>query len=117
MVSFNVNKYFTFEGAYIPLMIVMLIFLALALFVEGTFWLLVGVLGLIMVYYDFDFVRYVKQKGRRFHSLGYFALFSLVLMGMGLLSYYLLIAGVLLAGPGFYIFRKNAGMSIEYGGR
>ncbi|MEM3192609.1 MAG: hypothetical protein QW292_11105 [Candidatus Parvarchaeota archaeon] len=117
MAFVNVNKYLTFEGAYFPLMIIMLIFLVVALFVGGDFWLMVAVFGLIMIYYDLDFVRYVKQNSKNFHLLGYFALISLVIIGVGIFNYYLLALGALLAGPGFYIYRRNVSMSIEYGGR
>ena len=117
MPLFDFNKYLSFRGIYIISMAGAMLFLLIMLRVEISLWYMVLIFGLILVYYDFDFVKRVKDSGSGYKVMGYFALLSLVLIGAGFIYLYLLAVGVLLAGPGFYLYRKKMAMSVEYGRR
>ena len=111
------NRFLSFQGIYIVSMVSSLLFLLIMLFREVSVWYVVLIFGLILVYYDFDFVKRVKESGSGYKVMGYFALLALVLVGAGLINLYFLAVGVLLAGPGFYMYRRSTLMSMEYGRR
>lgn len=111
------NLKLDFQGVYKISMAASLLFLLVMLFFEAAVWYMVLLFGLILVYYDMDFVKRVKDSGAGFRLMGYVALSSLVFMGLGIFSLYFLIPGILIAGPGFYYYRRNSAMAVEYGRR
>lgn len=120
----DLGKFLSFHGIYLVAMVASFIFLLATLFYQPLLWPFVLVFGMILVYYDMDFVSHVKERKAPFRALGYFALVALMFMGVGIVfvvetasGILLLLAGIVLAGPGFYFYRRSQVVRIEYGGR
>ena len=118
----DLNKFLSFHGIYFTTMAASFIFLLVTVF-HPMVWPFVLVFGMILVYYDMDFVSRVKERKAPFRALGYFALISLMFMGIGVVfvvetasGISLFLIGIVLAGPGFYLYRRKQAVRIEYGG-
>ena len=117
--SARVSRIFTFDGMYWPVMAVAVLFASLSV-VDPFVATLALLLGFVLVYYDMDVVKKVKQSGAPFRALGYFAMVSMVVLVVGFFVGYghlILFIGVLLSGLGFYIYRRRSLMTLEYGRR
>lgn len=116
-----VDRALSFRGVYYIATLAAFLFLILSARVESL-WPFSLVFGMVLVYYDMDFVSRVKERKAPFRAMGYFVLIALVFLGVGVVfiitsatGLLFLVVGVVLAGPGFYFYRRSRIVKTEYG--